>query len=212
MFYKKILHFSFFFDTIILGDRMKTVKKQKEMSSKDIFYLVILFISLIIMVSSVTIAYFALVASQETDDTKIYTGSLVINFVDGQIINNPKFIPRSEPNNIEDIENCYVSNFEVKSTGSLDQTIDIYMEVVNNEFDRNAIKYVLFDEFGNKLTNGSIADAGQVYISGSEFLASGETKKYTLMLYLEETGNNQDNQQGKKMNITLGVEAIQTIE
>lgn len=191
---------------------MKLAKKKKEMSSKDIFYLVILIISLIIMVSSVTIAYFALVASQNKDDTKIYTGSLVINFIDGQIINSPKFIPRNEPNTIDDIENCYVSNFEVESAGSLDQTIDIYMEIINNEFDRNAIKYVLFDEFGNKLTTGAIADASQVYISSGEYLASGETKKYTLMLYLEETGVNQDDQQGKKLKINLGVDAIQSIE
>ena len=73
-------------------------------------------------------------------------------------------------------------------------------------------KIVLFDEFGNKLTTGAIADASQVYISSGEFLASGETKKYTLMLFLEETGVNQDDQQGKKLKINLGVEAIQSIE
>lgn len=188
------------------------MNKKKEISKSDIFYLVILILSLMIMISSITIAYFSMMASQEDDDTKLYTGSLVINFIDGNVINNPMLIPRYEPNSISDINNIYVNEFEVESTGTLDQNIDIYMEVLSNEFANDTIKYKLFDNNGNSISTGYVNGTNTVKIADTKYLEHGTKQKYTLMLWIQENEENQDNEKGKDLKITLNVEAIQTIE
>lgn len=188
------------------------MNKKKEISKSDIFYLVILILSLMIMISSITIAYFSMMASQEEDDTKLYTGSLVINFIDGKVINNPTLIPRYEPTSINDINYVYINEFEVESTGTLDQSIDIYMEVLENEFVNNSIKYKLFDNNGNEVSTGYVNGTNTIKIADSKYLEHGQKQKYTVMLWIQENEENQDAEKGKNLKITLNVEAIQTIK
>lgn len=183
--------------------------KKKELKKSDIFYLVILILSLMIMISSITIAYFSMVASQEKDDTKIYTGNLIIEFIDGKVINDPTLIPRYEPKSINDTSDVYVNEFSIESKGTLDQYIDIYMDVIDNEFENGSVKYILFNDKEEKISKGSINDVGSIKINEKEYLKSGDNRKYTLMLWLEENGENQDHEKGKKLKINLGVEAIQ---
>ena len=57
------------------------MNKKKEISKSDIFYLVILILSLMIMISSITIAYFSMMASQEEDDTKLYTANAIESII-----------------------------------------------------------------------------------------------------------------------------------
>lgn len=188
------------------------MNRKKEIGKSDIFYLVILILSLMIMISSITIAYFSVVASQDKDDTKLYTGSLIINFIDGNIINNPMLIPRYEPNSISDINNVYVNEFEIESTGTLDQNIDIYMEVLTNEFVNGTIKYKLFDNNGKSVSTGYVNGTNTLKIADTKYLEHGTKQKYTLMLWLQENEENQNNEKGKDLKVTLNVEAIQTIK
>ena len=188
------------------------MKEKKEISKSQIFYLVILILSLMIMASSITIAYFSMVASQEKDDTKLYTGSLIINFIDGSIINNPTLIPRYEPSSVSDTNNAYVNEFEIESTGTLDQNIDIYMEVLENEFTNSTIKYMLFDNTGSRVSTGYVNGTGDIKIADTKFLSHGTKQKFTLMLWIQENESNQDNEKGKNLKITLRVDAIQNIE
>lgn len=188
------------------------MNKKKEISKSDIFYLVILILSLMIMLSSITIAYFSMMASQEEDDTKLYTGSLVINFIDGKVINNPTLIPRYEPSSISDVSNVYVNEFEVESTGTLDQNIDVYLEVLTNEFANDTIKYKLFDNNGNSVSTGYVNGTNNIKIADTKYLEHGTKQKYTLMLWIQENEENQDTEKGKDLKITLSVEAIQTMK
>ena len=188
------------------------MNKKKEISKSQIFYLVILILSLMIMISSITIAYFSMVASQENDDTKLYTGSLIINFIDGKVINNPTLIPRYEPTSISDINNVYINEFEIESTGTLDQNIDIYMEVLENEFTNNMIKYMLLDNNGNQVSTGYVNGTGNIKIADNKYLEHGSKQKFTIMLWIQENELNQDDEKGKNLKITLSVDAIQNIE
>ena len=188
------------------------MNKKKEISKSQIFYLVILILSLMIMISSITIAYFSMVASQENDDTKLYTGSLIINFIDGKVINNPTLIPRYEPTSISDVNNVYVNEFEVESTGTLDQNIDIYMEVISNEFTNNTIKYKLFDNDGNEVSTGYVNGTGNIKIANSKYLEHEKKQKYTVMFWIQENEEDQNAEKGKNLKITLNVEAIQTMD
>lgn len=188
------------------------MNSKREINKSQIFYLIILILSIIIMISSLTIAYFSFVASQDKDDTKLYTGSLIINFIDGKVINNPDLIPRNEPVSITDLNCVYINEFEVESAGTLDQNIDIYMEVLTNEFANNTIKYKLFDNDGNQVSMGYVNGNNTIKIADSKFLEHGKKQKYIVMFWIQENGENQDSEKDKDLKITLNVEAIQTIK
>ena len=95
---------------------------------KKIFYTIVLILTLITMIVGATLAYFSLVASQNKDDTVLYTGKLEINYVDGVYIRNPILIPRSNPS-FYTTDGVYRNTFSVISSGTLDQTIEVELEL-----------------------------------------------------------------------------------
>jgi len=188
------------------------LEKKREITKSDIFYLVVLILSLMIMVASVTLAYFSVVASDSEDNTKLYTGTLIVDFIDGRVINEPVLIPRYSPSSINDVINAYVNEFEIENKGTLDQKISLYMDVFKNEFLDNSIKYALFDKNGVKISEGYVNGTSSVLMSNNKYIKNGNKEKYTVMLWLQENDTNQDDEMGKKLGINLRVEAVQDIK
>ena len=83
-----------FFVIIILGDDMEDSKRRKN----DIFYLLLLFFTLITMIIGITFTYFSLLTKEEDDSTKVQTGTLAINYIDGIAIDTYALMPINEPN------------------------------------------------------------------------------------------------------------------
>jgi len=191
---------------------MAKLEKKREITKSDIFYLVVLILSLMIMVASVTLAYFSVVASDSEDNTKLYTGTLIVDFIDGRVINEPVLIPRYSPSSINDVINAYVNEFEIENKGTLDQKISLYMDVFKNEFLDNSIKYALFDKNGVKISEGYVNGTSSVLMSNNKYIKNGNKEKYTVMLWLQENDTNQDDEMGKKLGINLRVEAVQDIK
>ena len=72
--------------------------KIKDLKSKnDIFYLIVLILTIITLMVGITFTYFSLVAKEKDDSTKVKTGSIAINYIDGASINSNGLIPRKEP-------------------------------------------------------------------------------------------------------------------
>lgn len=106
-------------------------------SRTDIFYFIVLILTLLIMIVGVTFTYFSLIASEKEDSTKIKTGTLAINYIDGQEIDTYALLPISEPN-LNTKYSTYKKSFSISSSNStLDQNFSIYIDVTNNEFDNN---------------------------------------------------------------------------
>lgn len=185
-------------------------KSKKKITKYEIFYLIILLISLIIMIAGAAMAYFSASVSQEENGTKIYSGTLVINYIDGIEVNNPKLFPRMAPTNVNDIENAYVNRFGVESSGTLDQYLTIFFDVNTNEFSEGSLKYSMFNNDGKLIRTGDIPKSGRVEVTSSTYLAAGDTTYFTFMVWLEETGTNQDSEQGKNFMGRMVVEAIQS--
>lgn len=158
------------------------------------YYLVVLFLTLIIMVVGVTFAYFTLAGKEEDDSTQIWTGTLSINYVDGKEIKAYDLYPIDEPK-LGDTMFVYTKNFSVTSNGTLDQTIDLYIDITKNEFVSNHLRYSLYDSKGNKLDTGGFPTEGKIRIASDIFLKSGETKDFTALLWLMETKENQNDEQ-----------------
>lgn len=160
----------------------------------NVYYLVILFLTLIIMAVGITFAYFTLAAKEEDDSTQIWTGTLSINYVDGKEIKAYDLFPIDEPN-LGDTMFVYTKKFSVTSNGTLDQTIDLYIDITKNEFVSNHLRYSLYDANGNKITTGGLPSNGKILMTSDMFLKSGETKDFTVLLWLMETRENQNDEQ-----------------
>lgn len=160
-------------------------------SNRDIFYFILLLLTLITMLIGITFTYFALVSSEKKDSTKIKTGTLSINYIDGKDINSYLFFPIDEPT-LESKHSVYKKKFSVKSDGTLDQTLDIYINITKNDFTNNALKFALYDSNNKKISTGSIPTSGQILIASNDYLKSGETKNYTVLIWLQENNRNQD--------------------
>ena len=76
----------------------------------------------------------------------------------------------------------------------------------------NTIRYKLFDNNGNSISTGYVNGTNTVKIADAKYLEHVTKQKYTLMLWIQENEENQDNEKGKDLKITLNVEAIQTME
>ena len=126
----------------------------------------------------------------------IKTGTLAINYVDGNAIDTYALMPINEPD-LSTEYSVYKKNFSVRSTGTLDQTLDIYMYITNNQFDDNILGYSLYDSVGNKLSKGDIPKNGRILLNSGIYLKSNEEKKFTVLIWLKENNKQQDYEMGK---------------
>lgn len=165
-------------------------------SKKDIFYLILLILTLLTMIVGITFTFYALMASDEKDSTQIKTGILSINYIDGKAIDTYALLPTDEPN-LDSKFSVYKKHFSVKSDGTLDQTLDIYIKVTENEFANDSLKYSLYNSNGEKISVGTIPSSGKVLMKSGDYLKSGETNNYTVLIWLQENNMNQDYEQGK---------------
>lgn len=161
----------------------------------DIFYLVVLVLTLITMIVGITFTYFSLMASEEKDSTKVQTGTLSINYIDGKEVDTYALLPIEEPT-LNTKLSVYKKEFSIKSDGTLDQTLDIYLNITKNEFTNNALKYALYDSSKTKLGVGFIPSDGKILMKSGLFLKSGNTETFTVLIWLQNNDQNQANEEG----------------
>lgn len=175
---------------------------------KKIFYMIVLILTLITMIIGATLAYFHLIASQKEEGTVLYTGTLEINYIDGTYIKDPELYPLKDVN-YNTYDKVYRNSFAVASSGTLDQTISIDMEVSTNEFSENALKYAVFNEDGARMKTGYIPKTGSINLADNMFLAHDGTAKYTLIIWWDNTGYNQNSEMGSIISGKINVYAKQ---
>ncbi len=164
-------------------------------SKRDVFYFVVLILTMITMLVGITFTYYSFLAGDKKDSTQIRTGTLSINYIDGREINTYLLLPIEEPN-LNTTFSVYKKHFSVTSDGTLDQIMDLYIDVTSNDFDSNALGFALYDSSNTKIATGSIPDSGKVLMKNNVYLDSGETKSYTVLIWLQENYRNQDYEQG----------------
>ena len=55
----------------------------------------------------------------------------------------------------------------------------------------------LYDANGNRISSGNIPSSGKVLLASNLELKTGENKSYTVLIWLQDNGKNQDYEQGK---------------
>lgn len=167
-------------------------------SRNDIFYFILLILTMITMLIGVTFTYYGLLASEKEDSTIIKTGTLSINYVDGMAIDTYHLLPIEEPN-LDTKYSVYKKHFSVRSDGTLDQTLDLYIKVTENKFAEKSLKYALYDSNKQKISTGYIPTEKNktVLMATGIELKNNATKDFTVLIWLQENNENQDEEQGK---------------
>ncbi len=175
---------------------------------KKLFYMIVLILTLITMIIGATLALYKLVGSQKEEGTVLYTGTLQINYIDGTYINDPELYPLTNVN-YNTYDKVYRNTFAVTSTGTLDQTIMIDLNVSLNEFNENTLKYAIYNSEGNQLKTGYVPKSGKVNLTNNIFLAHSSTARYTLIIWWDNKGYNQNDEMGSRISGEIMVYAKQ---
>ena len=175
---------------------------------KELFYIIVLILTLITMIIGATFAYLKLVGSQKKEGTVLYTGTVRINYIDGTYIKNPELLPMQTVN-YNTYDKVYRNTFEIKSTGTLDQTIDIDLEIEHNDFNENSLKYVVYSNEGKELATGYVPKTGKINLVNNVYLGHGETARYTIIIWWYSTDANQMSEFGSVITGRINAEAKQ---
>lgn len=170
----------------------------KSKSKNDIFYFILLILTMITMIIGVTFTYYGLIAKEDDDSTIIQTGTLSINYIDGMTIDTYALLPTEEPD-LNSGSAVYKKKFSVKSTGTLDQTLDLYIRVKENAFTDGALRYAIYDSTNTKLGMGNlpVEKEAKTLMASDVYLKSNDTKEFTVLIWLQENNQNQDHEAGK---------------
>ena len=175
---------------------------------KRLFYMIVLVLTLIVMIIGATFAYLKLVSSQKEDGTVLYTGTVQVNYIDGTYVDNPVLYPLRSVN-YDTYDNVYRNTFAVTSTGTLDQTLVIDLNIDQSDFNENELKYVLYSNNGNELAQGNVPKSGIVNLTRNIFLEHGKTARYTLIVWLSDNSNVSYGSEEKTFSGKIDVTAIQ---
>ena len=181
-------------------------------NSNNRLVLIVIILVLVVMILSASYAYFILLVSKEEDSTQLYTGTLEVKYKQNNIIYEDSLYPRNEPTSLDDDHWAYVNSFTITNTGTLDGYMTIKLDVSENEFPDDALKYKIYNGNGDVFMSGSISSLDSYKLAENLFVRSGESASYSIQIWLEETGIQQNRSSGKKFVAAIDVFEKQIIE
>lgn len=189
-------------------------------NKKDIFYIIVLILTFITVIVGATFAIYAFIFQQEEGTSAVYTGTLNIEYLSGEIISVGLLYPREKPT-LDETHNVYKNNFKVTNTGSLDSVIEVFIDIKENQFSNKTLEYALYDEEGEEISTGYVEGrnsnsiANNIELKGYKINEDNkvyETKTYTLLIWIRDNGENQNEEMKKILTGLIRVDAQQKIE
>ena len=178
---------------------------------KNFFYVIILILTLITVIIGAAFAIYTFLHSQTEGSSNVYTGTLSLEYKEGTRIYLKNIYPIYNPG-IDATENVYKNVFRIKNTGTLDGILKVSIDIRKNEFEEESLKYKLFSSEGNELTTGNVPKSGTFEVVSNLLLESESTTEFTLIIWLKETGENQNNEMRKSLTGSIKAEANQKID
>ena len=175
---------------------------------KNFFYIIMMILTLITVIIGAAFAAYTFLHSQKEGSTNVYTGTLSIEYIEGTRIYLNKIYPTYNPG-FNETENVYKNTFRVRNTGTLDGVLRINIDIRVNEFKNNSLKYKVFNSKGNELTTGSVPSEGNLEIINNVLLPSNETSEYTVLIWLDETGENQNTEMRRTLSGSIRADVSQ---
>ncbi len=180
-------------------------------SRKDFFYVVILILTFITVIVGAAFALYSLIFSQKEGTSAVYTGTLSIEYLSGNIIDCNYLYPIDHPR-VTDEKNVYKNHFRVRNTGSLDSLLQIQVDIHQNEFSNNTLMYSLYNSSEEELSAGFIEGKVSSIIANNIYLKNNSEEEFILVIWLKESGANQNSEMRKNLIGTIQVDASQKID
>ena len=181
---------------------------ESSLKKKNLFYTIVLILTLITMIIGATLAFYQLMSSQKEEGTVLYSGTLQVEYLDGVYIKNPDLYPTKHVD-YNTYNGVYRNNFAVISTGTLEGTMAIDVNITKNEFQENALKYAIYNSEGVQMDNGYVPKSGKFNLTSNIYIKSNSTVKYTLIIWLDNTNYNQNFEMGKTVSGRIDIYAKQ---
>ena len=175
---------------------------------KDFFYIVVLILTFITVVVGMAFAIYTWIFSQEEGSSAVYTGTLSIEYLSGNIIDFNLLIPNTKPT-FNTKKNVYRNDFRVTNTGSLNGVVSVSVDIESNSFSNNSLKYILFDSDGNELASDFLNGTGDITIINNIVLESNQTENFVFIIWLNENDEVQNNEMEKTLVGAIDVNASQ---
>ena len=166
-------------------------------NKKDFFYIIVLILTFITVIIGATFALYSLIFSHKEGEAAVYTGTFSIEYLSGDIINCNLLRPMEEVN-LEDNSNVYKNDFKVTNTGSLDGELSIVLEINVNEFSDQTLMYSIYDDAG-LLAEDFLEGSNEIEIAKKVELLHESSKNFTLVIWLKENGENQNNEMKRNL-------------
>ncbi len=198
---------------------------------KGLFFGVITVLTLVVAIIGATFAYFTATAGSANNAVNVASAKILISYTEGEILQAQDLIPATETvavNGYNDVSAngqclddnlnkvCYVYRFEVTNGGATSQNITGTILSVLNDFTN--LSYIVYsiDDLGVATAVKTMATlpvtgvSASLYSTGTDTVAAGETNNYEVLIFLNETGSAQDDEQDNHYSatITIGIAGI----
>lgn len=180
-------------------------------SKKEFFYIVVLILTFITVLVGATFAIYSLIKSQEEGTSAVYTGTLSIEYLSGDIIDFHYLKPTQKPD-LTTVDNIYRNNFRVTNTGSLDSLISVSIEINKNEFSDETLMYALYNGEEEIIASDYLEGKDEVLLSGNIVLKSSSTENFVLLIWLNESGEEQNSEMRKTLTGQVIIDAAQKLD
>lgn len=171
------------------------------MKNKRIILLITVGILLLVTLSIAgSYAYFVADVSGDSQQTVITTGNMKLLFTDGPSLSANNLIPTQK----------VTKTFKVKNTGDIDTVFNIYLsEIINTFEDKTDLKYKVTGQCSDEAYHQVLASSGEESkIISSCPIAPNQEFEYSLELYFEDDGSNQDDNKGKRFTAKISVNEV----
>lgn len=178
---------------------------------KDFFYIIILLLTLLVVIVGATIAAFYFLKQHDEGASNVYTGTLAISYLSGDLIDFNLLYPTYNPG-YDTKEDVYRNTFKVKNMGTLDSVISVSVDINENEFSDDLIMYKFFNNDKEEISKGTFSGTGENVVASNVILEAEKEVEYTLVVWLKETGVNQNEEMRRNLTGKIKVDANQKVD
>ena len=160
------------------------------------YQIALLVIAITLIISGVSYAYFAVVATGTSNNNIVTSGTMKITYTDGPQVSLENAIPGDS----------LTKTFTVKNTGTVDTEYDIYLsDVVNTFVDKSDLVYTLTSDTGANITTDTEIPSASSKIVSLQNITPNETHSYTLTIKFLNKNEAQDDNQSKLLKTIIKI-------
>lgn len=208
-------------------------------NKKDIFYIIVLILTFITVIVGATFAIYAFIFQQEEGTSAVYTGTFSAQYLNGDIIGGVDLYPRKKPTLEEThnvYKNTFKITNTGTLDGRINK---IVLEIYDNYFETKRLEneekikkgekaniniilyYSLYDKNGEEIATGKIGGyeikpkeqgPSEVTIASNSDkmkIESNTIEEYTLLIWLQDDGELQNDYGGKEFCAKIRVDLYQ---